>query len=382
MGVFKEGVDYSFARPGGAALKAAGKGFAWRYLYADGQGGKGLDRSEYDDLVANGIEVPVGYESYANRSLDGRQAGIDDAHAALAQLTALGLPNMPIFLASDFDVKDYAPNSSDPVAKLGPIAEYYAGAQSVLGDMNGAYGGYWLIKRLFDANIIKWGFQTYAWSGGQWDERAQLQQYLNGQDINGAVDLTRAMTDNYGQASKFGGTTPAPVQTAPAPSAPVQVNNGSTYTVVSGDNLSAIGGKLGIAWQNIAALNGIGAPYTIYPGQVLHLTASAAPAPASNEYTVVSGDNLSGIAARYGTNYQTLQALNGLPDPNKIYPGQVLKVPGGGVAAPAAQTYTVASGDNLSSIAAKFGTSWQHLQQVNGIPNPDKIYPGQVLKVG
>lgn len=382
MGTVAEGVDYSFARPGGATLRGAGKSFAWRYLYADGQGGKGLDRSEYDDLVANGIEVPVGYESYANRSLEGRQAGIDDAHAALAQLTALGLPNMPIYLATDFDVQDYAPNSSDPVAKLGPIGEYYAGALSVLGDRNGAYGGYWLIKRLFDAKLITWGFQTYAWSGGQWDERAQLQQYLNSQNINGAVDLTRATTDNYGQASKYGGTAPAPVATAPAPSAPVQVNGGSTYTVVANDTLSGIGAKLGIAWQNIAALNGIGSPYTIYPGQVLHLTAAAAPAPASNEYTVVSGDNLSGIAQRYGTNYQTLQALNGLPDPNKIYPGQVLKVPGGGVAAPAAQTYTVQANDNLSAIAAKYGTSWQNLQKINGIPDPDKIYPGQVLKIG
>lgn len=43
-------------------------------------------------------------------------------------------------------------------------------------------------------------------------------------------------------------------------------------------------------------------------------------------YTVQSGDTLSGIAARYGTTYQRIQALNGIADPNKIYKGQKLMV--------------------------------------------------------
>lgn len=44
-----------------------------------------------------------------------------------------------------------------------------------------------------------------------------------------------------------------------------------TYTVVSGDTLSGIGVKTGTNWQDIARKNGISAPYTIYPGQVLQL---------------------------------------------------------------------------------------------------------------
>lgn len=43
-------------------------------------------------------------------------------------------------------------------------------------------------------------------------------------------------------------------------------------------------------------------------------------------YTVKSGDTLSGIAQKYGTTYQELAAKNGISDPNKIYPGQVLKI--------------------------------------------------------
>lgn len=43
-------------------------------------------------------------------------------------------------------------------------------------------------------------------------------------------------------------------------------------------------------------------------------------------YTVQKGDTLSGIAAKYGTTYQRLAELNGLSNPNLIYPGQKLKI--------------------------------------------------------
>ena len=104
-----------------------------------------------------------------------------------------------------------------------------------------------------------------------------------------------------------------------------------------------------------------------------------APAPASRTDTVKSGDTLSEIAAKYGTTYQHLADINGISNPNVIYAGQVLKIDG---AATAAKTYTVKSGDTLSGIAAKYGTTYQHLAQINGIGNPDLIHPGQVLKIG
>lgn len=43
--------------------------------------------------------------------------------------------------------------------------------------------------------------------------------------------------------------------------------------------------------------------------------------------------------------------------------------------------YTVRSGDTLSGIAAKYGTTYQKLAQMNGIANPNKIYVGQKLRV-
>lgn len=45
------------------------------------------------------------------------------------------------------------------------------------------------------------------------------------------------------------------------------------------------------------------------------------------------------------------------------------------------KTYIVKSGDTLSRIASKFGTTYQEIAKKNGIANPNKIYPGQVLKI-
>ena len=49
--------------------------------------------------------------------------------------------------------------------------------------------------------------------------------------------------------------------------------------------------------------------------------------------------------------------------------------------ASSAQYYTVQSGDTLSGIASKYGTSYQKVAQLNGISNPNVIYVGQRLRV-
>lgn len=190
MSVF--GVDYAWGRPGPAALKRAGAHFACRYLSHDGSG-KNLDHAEAKGLSDAGIWIVPVWESTAKRALDGHAAGAQDARDAEAQAKACGMPaGRPIYFAADWDAT---------AGDQGAINDYLRGAASVLGAHRvGLYGGYGPISRSFNAGTIAWGWQTYAWSGGQWDSRAQLQQYSNDHLINGVgTDYNRAVKADYGQ---------------------------------------------------------------------------------------------------------------------------------------------------------------------------------------
>lgn len=181
----------------------------------------------------------------------------------------------------------------------------------------------------------------------------------------------------------------------PANNTPAQSNNNAsgTYTVQSGDSLSGIAERYNTSWEALAQINHLSNPSLIYVGQVLQLSSNNASqshstTPASaDSYTVQSGDTLSGIAQRFGTNYQTIASLNNISNPNQIFVGQVLRLNGGSRvnystnSQSAAGSYTVKSGDTLSGIAEQFGTSYETLAQLNGISNPNDIYVGQVIKV-
>jgi LysM repeat protein len=114
---------------------------------------------------------------------------------------------------------------------------------------------------------------------------------------------------------------------------------------------------------------------------------------ADSTYVVQSGDTLYRIAARFGTNVPTLVGMNNISNPNYIYVGQVLRVPGDGGTPPAGDTpapspapstggtYVVKSGDTLYRIAAQFGTNIVALAAANNLSNPNYIYVGQVLTI-
>jgi lipoprotein-anchoring transpeptidase ErfK/SrfK len=96
------------------------------------------------------------------------------------------------------------------------------------------------------------------------------------------------------------------------------------------------------------------------------------------------GDTLASIAARTGTTVQALVRANNLPNANFIYAGQRLIIPATSSASsaiPAGAVYTVAAGDTLATIAAKFGTTPGEIMRVNGLYNPDFVYIGQRLRI-
>ncbi|WP_149264316.1 glycoside hydrolase domain-containing protein [Actinomadura sp. K4S16] len=186
------GVDYAWGRPGTAALKRAGAEFACRYLSHDTTG-KNLTRAEAVRLSDAGIWLVAVWETTARRPLAGRAAGADDARHADAQAKACGMPpGRPIYFAADWDAT---------AAQQDEIHAYLDGAASVIGvERVGLYGGYWPVKRAFDAKKITYGWQTYAWSGGRWDARAHLRQYSNDHRIDGVgLDYDHAMASDYGQ---------------------------------------------------------------------------------------------------------------------------------------------------------------------------------------
>lgn len=98
-------------------------------------------------------------------------------------------------------------------------------------------------------------------------------------------------------------------------------------------------------------------------------------------YTVKSGDTLSSIASKYCTNYQVLAQYNGIANPNLIHVGQVIKIPKSNKQVSNKEYYIVKSGDNLSAIAKRYGIKINQLISWNNISNPDKIYVGQKLRV-
>lgn len=112
-------------------------------------------------------------------------------------------------------------------------------------------------------------------------------------------------------------------------------------------------------------------------------------------YTVASGDTLSGIAGRYNTSISELVAINQLRDRHTIRIGQKLVLPQqNGVvptlvvndtspqALPSGGSYTVRRGDTLTAIAERFRVATQTLMTLNGIRDRNMIQPGQVLRIG
>lgn len=95
------------------------------------------------------------------------------------------------------------------------------------------------------------------------------------------------------------------------------------YVVQKGDTLFAIGQKLGVDFREIARINGIKAPFKIFPGQVLRLRGSGA----LRTHVVQAGQTLIKIGKKFGVRFEDIAEANGIKAPFTIFPGQVLKIP-------------------------------------------------------
>lgn len=96
------------------------------------------------------------------------------------------------------------------------------------------------------------------------------------------------------------------------------------------------------------------------------------------QYTVRPGNTLFAIAQFFGTTVNDILRYNNIQDANSIFTGQTLTIPAGS----AANRYYVARpGDTLWTIAQRNNTTVGRIAELNGLANPNVIYPGQIIIV-
>lgn len=200
-----------------------------------------------------------------------------------------------------------------------------------------------------------------------------------------------------------------------AASAKAPYYNGVYYRVQRGDTLSEIAVWHGTTVRALMYANGISNPNHIYVGQKLYIPSGYSGGyPGGHHddghqggpvggpqcafyHTVQYGQSLAAIANYYGVNAWTLAQINAIYNPNHIYAGQLLCIPGGYAPPPPKPhkppppkpqpqppgqcTYVVRPGDTLAKIAYWYGTTVNTLVYLNNLYNVNQLYVGQVLYV-
>jgi len=188
-----------------------------------------------------------------------------------------------------------------------------------------------------------------------------------------------------------------------------------SYTIQSGDTLTKIANRFGTSVSALKSANGLTSDL-IVTGSTLSIPGQASSAPVTNlsnsngssesadfsgSYTIQSGDTLTKIANRFGTSVSALKSANGLTS-DLIVTGNTLSIPGQDSSAPTTNlsnsnssnnssnnqisgevplTYTVKSGDTLSSISNRYNISMNKIMEWNNISNPDIITVGTQLNL-
>src|SRR5690625_1298799 len=188
----------------------------------------------------------------------------------------------------------------------------------------------------------------------------------------------------------------------------------TTYTVKAGDTVSHIALRTGSSIQAIIKANNLNSKALIRVGQKLTIpgsssssaTASAPKAETkkssgsstkATSHTVKAGDTVSHIALRYGTTVQAIIKANNLNSSALIRVGQKLTIPGAAGSSSAnsssgsksntpkkeakATVYTVKSGDTLSHIALRYGTTVVAIVNANNLKSASLIHVGQKLTI-
>ena len=157
-------------------------------------------------------------------------------------------------------------------------------------------------------------------------------------------------------------------------------NADGTYTVRPGDTLGSIADEFGYNYEDLAKWSNISDANCISVGQIIRFSAPVTTTNSTNTYTVVTGDNLSSIASKFNTTVSSICSLNNISNPNLIYPGQVLKL--NDKSSSNQVHYEVVAGDTCWDIAERYSVSVSQICNYNPvIGDGSLIQVGQILRI-
>lgn len=97
------------------------------------------------------------------------------------------------------------------------------------------------------------------------------------------------------------------------------------------------------------------------------------------QYTMQPGDTLWGLAQKFNSSVDDIARYNAIDNVDNIPIGQEILIPVIDLAVP--RWYVVRPGDSVFDIGRRYGLTVPDILQFNFLPNPDLIYPGQVLRL-
>lgn len=369
------------------ALKDEGFEYAIRYLPTTEW--KSLTKSEVKAILDAGLKLVSVYQWSANYPgyFTYERGKQDGAHASKVA-KELGQPEgTPIYFAVDYDAQP---------KNIQGVLDYFRGVkETIKGYKVGVYGSFYVMNEVKAKEPVDYYWQTYAWSYRKIADHIHMRQYQNGVKIAGVVIDRNEFYKAPGAWNEKENWT-----AKPAPKQPAQTAEKYTLVTSVPGYYTAADAKARKNRMNTVA-KGTYYVFNKAHGMINVTTKPGTPGswinPADNQektsassgvagvavYVVKKGDTLSHIAKKYGTTVQKLVELNNIKNPNLIYPGQEIKLPGGSASSgSAAAYYTVKKGDNLSKIAKAHGITLKKIINLNPqIKNPDLIHPGQKVRI-
>jgi uncharacterized protein YvpB len=149
--------------------------------------------------------------------------------------------------------------------------------------------------------------------------------------------------------------------------------HGESYTVQYGDYLVALADRYGTTWQELAQLNSIGYPYTVYPGQVLQLPGGeiqeieAQPEPESVPIEPPSSNNVVNFRVSLPFIQRNFTILSASPAVAQVLPEPT-------------ETVIIRNSDMLIGLSQSIGVDWRWLAAINDLHPPYLVHLGPVLR--